>query len=158
MDFKIITVSSKIDLEKALAIRNKVFVIEQGVDKDLENDIYESSSTHFLAKNSDKAVGASRLRTTEKGIKLERFAILKDYRGKGIGKLLCQAMIQYSTNFLSKDRPDKLDRSVLVYLHAQIQVVPFYKKLGFYSEGELFLEAGIWHQKMLFRNLIIAPS
>ena len=39
-----------------------------------------------------------------------------------------------------------------IYLHAQIQVVDFYQKLGFEKEGALFEEAGILHFKMLFKQ------
>ena len=35
------------------------------------------------------------------------------------------------------------------YMHAQIQVVPFYEKAGFIKVGELFEEANIMHYKMI---------
>ena len=38
-----------------------------------------------------------------------------------------------------------------IYLHAQIQVVEFYQKLGFVKQGNLFEEAGIKHYKMVFK-------
>ena len=41
----------------------------------------------------------------------------------------------------------------LIYLHAQVDVIPFYEKIGFIKEGDQFEEAGIQHYKMyLNRN------
>jgi len=41
--------------------------------------------------------------------------------------------------------------NVTIYLHAQIQVVDFYQKLGFIKVGDLFEEAGIKHYMMTFK-------
>ncbi|MBE9481624.1 MAG: GNAT family N-acetyltransferase, partial [Bacteroidetes bacterium] len=69
----------------AFAIREKVFVIEQKVNPDLEYDEFEDNAQHYLVYLEKKPVATARRRKTEKGIKLERFAILKDYRNKGMG-------------------------------------------------------------------------
>ena len=68
------------------------------------------------------------------GIKLERFAVLKAHRGEGIGKYLVEQVIE-----------EVQKHAKPIYLHAQIQVVDFYQKLGFEKEGALFEEAGIQH-------------
>lgn len=129
-------------LKKVFAIRKIVFVEEQNCPPDLEWE-FEEESNHFLALYNDVAVGACRWRKTEKGYKLERFAVLKDHRGKGIGKLLVKAVIA--------DLPEDLD---YVYLHAQIQAVDFYNKLNFFKEGPQFEEAGIQHFKMVLQHNI----
>lgn len=69
---------------------------------------------------------------------MERFAVLKAERGKGYGLKILQQMI--------------LDLSCLKgkkYLHAQVQVVEFYEKVGFKKIGEKFDEVGIMHYKMI---------
>jgi predicted GNAT family N-acyltransferase len=139
------------DLETAFLIRTQVFVVEQGVDPDLERDSYDTQAIHFLAWEGSRAGGTARMRTTEKGIKLERFAILSEYRGKGLGKVLCQYMLKYIDSGKIQDlKPEfKIPR---VYLNAQVQVIPFYEKLGFIVIGEPFQEAGIWHRKMVKAN------
>ena len=43
---------------------------------------------------------------------------------------------------------DLKDYVGLIYLHAQVQVIPFYEKEGFIKEGGIFEEAGIMHYKM----------
>lgn len=79
-------------LTEAFAIRRKVFVDEQHCPADLE---YENDdiSTHFLATSDGVPCGAARWRQTNNGIKLERFAVLPEYRGKGVGAHLLKAVL-----------------------------------------------------------------
>lgn len=124
------------ELESAFAIRRKVFVDEQGVDPKLEWD-NEDVSTHFLALLDNQPCGACRYRKTDKGYKLERFAVLKEFRGKRVGQALVAAALD--------DIPDNAD----IYLNAQHDAVSLYAKFGFSVEGEAFEEAGIQHFKMV---------
>lgn len=125
-------------MKAVFKVRNEVFVQEQNVSEAEEYDNYETSSTHLAATLDGTVVGTCRYRNTEKGVKLERFAILKEERGLGIGRDLVNRCIHENRN------------SVTIYLHAQIQVVDFYNKLGFEREGPLFEEAGIQHYKMVY--------
>ncbi|MES2107541.1 MAG: GNAT family N-acetyltransferase [Bacteroidota bacterium] len=81
------------DLEKAFAIRYEVFVDEQNCPLDLEVEGNELS-THFLATIEGEPAGAARWRKTDKGIKLERFAVLQKYRGLGVGQALVNAVLE----------------------------------------------------------------
>ncbi|MCX6351436.1 MAG: GNAT family N-acetyltransferase [Bacteroidetes bacterium] len=128
-------------MEQAFEIRRIVFVVEQRVDPKEEYDEFETASTHFLATYNITPVGTARYRKTEKGIKLERFAVMQDFRGKGVGKDLVLATL--------KDIEESTEK---IYLHAQIQVIGFYEKLGFVAEGEIFDEAGIQHRIMYFQK------
>lgn len=127
------------ELERAFAIRKKVFVEEQGCPADLEYE-NEDVSTHFLALMDNMPCGACRWRKTEKGYKLERFAVLKEFRGKRVGQALLAAALD--------DIPDHAD---LIYLHSQLDATSLYAKFGFAVEGEQFEEAGIRHFKMVKR-------
>ena len=127
------------DLEKAFAIRREVFVDEQNCPPELEWE-FEDESTHFLATVDDVPTGAARWRKTENGYKLERFAVLKNYRQLGIGQALVKAVIA--------DLPAGAD---YVYLHAQVQAVSLYKKFNFEALGDEFEEAGIRHYKMVLK-------
>lgn len=135
-------IKHKFDKELAFAIRRRVFVVEQLVDPEEEYDDEDEVSTHFIAEYNGEACGTARWRFKDKGvIKLERFAVDKAYRNKGVGKALVNAILE--------DLPlaDK------VMLHAQIQAVEFYGNLGFESYGPEFSEAGIRHFAMkLMRN------
>ena len=127
-------------MQIAHQIRHEVFVIGQNCPEELEWE-FEEESTHFLVFDNKKAVATARHRKTEKGYKLERFAVLASERGKGYGKKVLQAILA-----------DLADFNGLLYMHAQVQVLPFYEKLGFEKEGEIFEEAGIMHYKMVLLN------
>jgi len=120
-------------------IRRKVFVIEQAVDPKEEYDEFEDTSVHFIAKFKGVAAGTCRYRTTGNGIKLERFAVLKSYRGHGIGVALVEKCLE---------KIGETDKTV--YLHGQLHAVPFYEKLGFKTTGPQFEEAGISHFRMFY--------
>jgi len=130
-------VSNKEELEHVFAIRRKVFVDEQNCPPELEWE-FEDESVHFLGTVNAEPAGASRWRKTDKGYKLERFAVLKEFRGIGLGQALVASVI--------KDLPQ--DASY-VYLHAQLAAMPLYAKFGFKKAGEQFEEAGIQHFKMV---------
>lgn len=125
--------------KQALDIRTTVFVNEQKVDQRLEFDGKDPEATHYLAYYKEFAVGTARWRKTEKGIKLERFAILPDYRNKKIGKEILLVVLKDVT---------KLNQTI--YLNSQKLAIGFYKQNGFCIEGDPFFEAGIEHVKMIF--------
>jgi predicted GNAT family N-acyltransferase len=126
-------------LEKVFAIRREVFVGEQNCPPELEWE-FEDESNHFLAKVDSDPAGASRWRKTDKGYKLERFAVLKKFRGMGVGQELVKAVL----NDLPKD-------ATYVYMHAQLPAISLYEKFNFEKIGEEFEEAGIRHYKMVLR-------
>ncbi|MEB2781373.1 GNAT family N-acetyltransferase [Algoriphagus sp. C2-6-M1] len=128
-------------LKLAYWIRERVFVIEQGVDPKAEYDEFESQCTHFLADFDGKPAGTARWRFTPNGIKLERFAVLGEVRGKGVGQALVAAVLEDIKKNPDTDGKEK-------YLHAQLSAVPLYSKFGFEKVGELFEECNIMHYKM----------
>ncbi len=130
-------VHSKDDLEKVFAVRKTVFVDEQNCPPELEWE-HEEESVHFLALLSGEPCGACRWRKTDKGYKLERFAVLKEHRGKRIGQALVAAALS--------DLPGDAG---YIYLNAQLDAMRMYSRFGFIAEGEQFEEAGIQHLKMV---------
>lgn len=139
---KVSEIKDKADLAAAFAIRKTVFVDEQKVPFDEEYDEFENSSVHLIAKDEDgKAIGTCRWRQTDKGIKLERFAVLLEARGKGIGAHLVEAcLVSISSRPFSKGKKR--------YLNAQVSAIPLYAKFDFKEVGELFDECGIMHRQM----------
>lgn len=138
----IIKVENKDQLEKALQIRELVFVEEQHVAKEEEYDQFDQIATHFLAQdNEGVAYGTARWRKTAKGIKLERFAVSKEARGKGIGSMLLESLLEDIATQVE-------DKPVYLYLHAQATALPLYEKFGFEKEGGSFEECGMKHYKM----------
>lgn len=124
------------------AIRYEVFVMEQKVDEREEYDEFEETSHHFLALADNRAAGTARWRKTDKGYKLERFAVVESFRKSGVGSALVKAVLEEVLPLRKSDE--------LIYLHAQVQALPFYAKLGFEEFGEEFVEAEILHRKMKF--------
>jgi len=133
-------VNSQDDLEKAFAIRKTVFVDEQNCPPELEWE-HEEESIHFLALINGEPCGACRWRKTDKGYKLERFAVLKEHRGKRIG----QALVAAALSDLPAD-------AGYIYLNAQLEAMHIYSRFGFIAEGEQFEEAGIQHLKMVRKS------
>ena len=120
-------------------IRWLVFVKEQGVPEELEQDQFDAVCWHVLARDSaGQPIATGRLRQDGR---LGRLAVLKPWRGHGVGK----AMVMW---MLALARQQGFDT---VHLHAQTQASDFYERLGFRITGQPFLEAGILHCKMLLR-------
>ena len=137
MEIKINTVTTDQDYKDCLYIRNKVFIEEQNINEKLEYDDKKVNAIYIVAKINLITIGTARYRPTQFGMKLERFAVLKEYRGLGVGKSL--------VSFLIKTL--KSERNL--YLNSQKEVAGFYKKLGFRIRGDVFYEAKIPHYKMV---------
>ena len=88
MKIKVKIINTKKEHEMCLAIRRQVFILEQNISKQIETDDHLVNATHILAFSKEKAVGTACYRRTDSGIKLERFAVLKQFRNLGIGKAL----------------------------------------------------------------------
>ena len=118
------------------AIRNKVFVEEQGVPPELEWDGLDEHSYHVLAYAPDGIpIGTGRL--LQDG-HIGRVAVLTEWRGRGVGRALLNLLLVIANKMGNEE----------VKLHAQIRVVNFYKKQGFTRHGKEFMEAGIPHIAM----------
>ncbi len=126
--------------EMAFGVRRKVFVEEEGVDPALEYDANEEKSHHYLLLLAGKPIATARWRETDKGIKLERFAVLPEFRNRGFGEIILREVLN-----------DVIPLGKRIYLHSQLRAVPFYKRNGFVKEGEIFYEAGMGHYYMEWR-------
>lgn len=136
------SIANSVDLDTAFAIRRRVFVDEQHVSPEEEYDEFEPTSTHFLARADGTPAGTARWRRTSGGVKLERFAVLPEFRGQGVGKALVQTLL----NDVFSQQPEPIER---IYLNAQVQAMPLYAGFGFVAVGPMFEEAGIQHYKMV---------
>ena len=132
-------VSSERDLRKAFAIRERVFVREQGVPREIELDRDDQRACHLLALDAERAVGTARVVICGETAKIGRMAVLKSFRGRGIGTKLLKHAIQTAR---AQDAQE-------IYLHAQISAIGFYEAMGFRCRGPIFDEAGILHRAMI---------
>jgi len=132
-------VTSPSELEGAFAIRREVFIIEQRIAEDEEYDGLDKDCLHFVALSGAQVVGTARVCFLSKeSAKIERMAVLKYFRRKGIG-----------TGILSTIEEELKSRTCAeAVLHAQMTAVPFYSACGFTATGSTFYEANIEHIKM----------
>jgi predicted GNAT family N-acyltransferase len=138
LDLEIIEVATKDQLEIVHLIREIVFIKEQNVPRDREYDEFEDLSIHFLAYRNKEPAGCIRYRMVEKKVKLERLAVLKEYRGMGIGRALMDHVEMDSQRYIPAE----------YVLGSQLYAVEFYKRCGYESRGEVFLDANIEHIEM----------
>jgi predicted GNAT family N-acyltransferase len=137
LSFKLVANDS--ELKSAFEVRRQVFIEEQGISEDIELDNYDKEALHMVAKDGKKVIGTARvLFSAANQAKIERMAILKPFRRKGIGSRII--------TFLEETLRNRQINQV--FLHAQYPVVAFYKSCGFKESGSPFWEAGIRHIKM----------
>jgi len=140
IEIKSFTSADKAFYDKALEIRQQVFIDELNVDPTLEIENEESCKFYLIFVN-EKVAGTARWRETEKGIKLERFALLPEFRNQGTGSILLKRILDDILPFNKK-----------IYLHAQLNAVRYYERQGFIKSGDIFTEAFIQHYLMIFQK------
>ncbi|RAK00466.1 putative GNAT family N-acyltransferase [Larkinella arboricola] len=139
---EVIQITSPAEMKHIFAIREEVFVKEQNVPAEDEYDEFEPVSRHFMALCDGTPCGTARWRKTSNGIKLERFAVLTPFRGKGVGQALVQAVL----DDVFSQQPEPIES---IYLNSQVTAMPLYAKFGFKAVGPMFDECGIQHYKMV---------
>lgn len=129
----------------ARAIRQRVFVEEQACPPEQEWDEHDwpsPSATHLIGEIEGQAVATARWRPVRLGgrpaAKLERFAVLPEHRGRGLGRAMVAAAMEDA----------RRAGHARFVLHAQAYLENFYAAFGFTTEGEPFIEAGIPHVRM----------
>lgn len=116
-------------------LRYDTFVIERGVPEELEFDGKDSEFLHFTLWEEDEVVAS--LRANENGnlLHMGRFAVKKELRKNGYGKILMEKLCEYA----------KGNGYVGVELSAVETAVGFYEKQGFMTIGDYYLETGVPH-------------
>jgi predicted GNAT family N-acyltransferase len=133
-------VENQNEFNQIMEIRKKVFVEEQNVDLNIEIDGFDKLAKHFIVILDNIPIGCARIRSNNIA-KLERIAIIKEYRGSGYGKILTNYLIDYCKKNNYKE----------ICIHSQIYVSDFYKKHGFIIRGKPFFEAEIKHIEMYMK-------
>ncbi|MGB5251155.1 MAG: GNAT family N-acetyltransferase [Sedimenticolaceae bacterium] len=119
-----------------LAIRFAVFVDEQGVPAELEQDSRDPDAIHLLASSqAGEPVATARLLPDGH---IGRMAVMPGWRRRGIGAAMLRRLIEIAA---AQGRRQ-------VFVNAQCRAEPFYRRLGFIAEGEEFQDAGISHRRM----------
>ena len=120
----------------AMPVRERVFIHEQGVPAAIERDAHDVTSTHIVAFGPDgAAIGTGRLLPDGH---IGRLAVLKKWRGKGVGAALFERLLNLAADAGMRR----------VELHAQTSAAGFYTRYGFATMGQEFYEAGLPHLTM----------
>lgn len=138
MECKIIQGDKDPMIQDAYYIRDCVFTQEQGFPAEIDIDEYDAVAAHCLLYKDDKIIGTARLIPQETRGKIGRVAILKEFRGLGLGLVVMEALIAEAQRL----HYDSLN------LSSQVYAVPFYQKLGFEVVGDAYLEDGEPHIMM----------
>jgi predicted GNAT family N-acyltransferase len=140
--FKNIDLSDEMNV--SFKIRKKVFCEEQNISIDIEFDNLDHLCEHFLIYKENKAIATARVRKKSDLIfKIERVAVLLEYRKLKVGTLLITEIVNYY---------HKINKKNSIILNSQVAVEDFYKSLNFTSYGDRFLEDGILHIAMRHLN------
>jgi ribosomal protein S18 acetylase RimI-like enzyme len=99
----------------------------------------EKDNMLIAAFEDDRILGCCMLLEEKPGIiRLRQMAVLNDLQGKGIGR----ALMNFAEN-IARDRGYRAIR-----MHARLNAVGFYEKVGYKIKGEQFIEVTIPHYVM----------
>ena len=127
--------------QDVIDIRTEVFVVEQDFKE--EFDDIDNNCTFLVMYDDKKPIAMCRyfpVRTDkyENTYAIGRIAVIKEYRGRGIGSMIvCEG-----------ESHVKKEGACYAILSAQLQAEGFYRKLGYVSEGETYYEEWCEHIKM----------
>lgn len=119
------------------AVREAVFIREQGVPAELEWDGRDDGCRHALALSlGGDAIGCGRLLPDGH---IGRVAVLPDWRKHQVGTAIVEALLS--------DAQARGHKRVIV--EAQTHALTFYHRFGFAEQGEVFIDAGLPHVRMV---------
>ncbi len=126
----------------AVALRRRVLRIPLGLDYSESELAAESDSRHLVAVDSgNRVVGCLVLRLpgeADGAARMRQVAVEPGLQGRGIGRSLVVASEAVASGAGSGE----------MVLHAREVARPFYERLGYKVEGEVFFEVGLRHWKM----------
>jgi predicted GNAT family N-acyltransferase len=127
------------ELDAALAVRDEVFVREQGVTVAGDRDGRDEEAIQLVAITEDgEVVGTCRLLIEGPVAKFGRLAVLADRRGQGLGEAL----------LLEAEREAHGAGAERIVLNAQTRALSLYERAGYSARGGPFMEEGIEHVTM----------
>lgn len=139
LKIKWIDVKNPEELEAAFYVRREVFIKEQNVPEAEELDEADLSSHHVVVYANARPVATGRLFKDGETWLVGRISVLKEYRGKQVGKLVVDKLLEKAVKMGAGE----------IHIHAQTHAVSFYENFGFVAYGEPFLETNIEHISMV---------
>ncbi len=137
------SVATAADWPELVALRTRVFVEEQGVPPEVEQDAADATAVHAVARGLDgelagRVVATGRLLERDGRAVIGRMAVEASARGGGYGAAV-----------LAELHRRACERGLTeVELHAQVGARGFYERAGYTVVGDEYVEAGIVHVTM----------
>ena len=133
------SVATAADWPEVAALRTRVFVEEQGVPPEIEQDAADATAVHALSRDdTGRVVATGRLLVGEGTAIIGRMAADAGVRGRGYGRAVLEELHRQAAQ-----------RGVTeIALHAQVTARGFYERAGYTAVGEVYEEAGIAHVTM----------
>ncbi|VDB93491.1 unnamed protein product [Peniophora sp. CBMAI 1063] len=162
-------------LQQCINVRLAVFCTEQGFSVALNTDEHDATATHLLLRLTPSLtpIGTARLYHIPgtSYIMLGRVSILSAYRKYGLGKVLVKAAHGRAVREPYLAPPSlgeasagheaavvlQSERTVTVKIGSQMYSVPFYARLGYINEGDMYFEQGAPHQPMTITLPVASP-
>ena len=128
------------DWPEIVALRTRVFVDEQGVPPEIEQDAADATAVHGVARDAaGLLVATGRLLLRDDGTAaIGRMATDASARGRGHGAAVLR-VLQEEARRLGAEA---------IELHAQVTARRFYERAGYVAVGPEYDEAGIRHVTM----------
>jgi predicted GNAT family N-acyltransferase len=127
------------DWPEVAALRTRVFVEEQGVPAEIEQDAHDATAVHALAEDDEgRVVATGRLLVRDGRAVIGRMAVDAAARGRGYGAAVLAELHRQAVALGLTE----------VELHAQLPARGFYERAGYTAVGGVYEEAGIAHVTM----------
>lgn len=127
-----------IEVEEALALRERVFCGEQGVTREAERDGRDPEALHVVAFGAGRLLGTCRVLLDGEDARLGRMAVEASARRRGVGQAVLDAA----------ERCAREAGATRMRLHSQTAARGLYERSGYRPYGDPFLEEGIAHIAM----------
>ena len=132
-------VATAADRAEIAALRTRVFVGEQGVPPEIEQDAADETAVHVLSRDAQgRVVATGRLLVHGTSAAIGRMAADASVRGRGHGAAVLAEL----------HRQAVLRAVTQIELHAQVSARGFYERAGYVAVGAEYEEAGIVHVTM----------
>ena len=135
-DFELV-VYDKLPSE-AIMIRKLVFVEEQGFRNEFDDIDEDDKTKHIVAYKDSEPIGTCRFYKKDGEYSIGRIAVVKKYRGKGAGAII----VNHAEEKIFEMGGTEIS------LSAQVKIKSFYEKIGYVSEGNIYLDEMCPHIRM----------
>lgn len=136
MTFRVKNVDWRKAKEKLTVLREKVFVCERRIPKEIEFDQQDVNAFHvLLIDENGQEVATGRI--TEEGV-IGRIAVIRHCRSNEVYQQLFAALLNIAKRHQMED----------VSVQCELQGVSYYQQQGFRPVGTVYMDAGIPRQRM----------